>query len=122
MSYDFNYYTGADIEFTIQKPSKPVLSRNPDAAEARAFADKLEKYDVDIKSYNDVRQVYNEQRAVRLAEFKDKLRDDYDISQEQFNVLWDHADANISYGGLEEVFNLFDSCYEVATKFAALEK
>ena len=121
MNYDFDYYAGRDLQYP-SKPAKPKLDRDHTPAAARNYADDLEQYDRDLENYNSNLNYYKGQHNLRLKEFQDRLRDDYDITQAQFNVIWLHAWDHGHSSGLHEVYHYFDDFYEMASEFAALEK
>lgn len=121
MSYDFDYFSGNDLRYP-DKPAKPRLNKNPTPMSVREYADDLEQYEKDIENYNDDLSYYRNQKAARLNKFKNRLRDDYDITQAQFDVLWHHAWEHGHSAGLSEVDHYFDDFYDMASAFAALEK
>jgi hypothetical protein len=121
MSLDFDYYAGRDLQYPT-KPTKPKLDRDHTPAAARNYADELEQYEKDIENYNiDLLYVKNEQ-ALRMKKFQAVLRDHYDITEAQFNVIWHHAWDHGHSSGLHEVYHYFDDFYNMASEFAALEK
>jgi hypothetical protein len=121
MNYDFDYYSGSDIKYP-NKPSKPKLERNPSSIEARVFAEALEEYEREIESYDEDLSYYKHMKTARLNEFKTVLRDDHDITEAQFNVIWHHAWEHGHSTGLHDVCSYFEDFYELASEFAALEK
>jgi hypothetical protein len=121
MNLDFDYYNGKDLIYP-QKPSKPSLSRNPSAAEARDYADDLEVYEKQLESYKSDLAWYSEQQINRLLELQTKLRDEYGITGDGMLILWNKAYELGHSEGLNRVVGIFDELYEVASEFAALEK
>ena len=121
MSYDFDYYSGSDIRYP-EKPVKPRLERNPTAIEARAFADALEEYEREFKAYQEDKSFYQSQASSRKTEFKDKLKKDYDLSDEEFDVIWSEAYDRGHSGGLSEVYSYFDSLYDFVHKYMDANK
>lgn len=121
MNYDLHYYGAHDLLSPMQ-PTKPQLGRNPSSHDARAFADDLEAYERDLENYKDDLTYYREQKTARLNELKNRLRDDYDISDAQRDVLWRQAWEDGHSESLQRVVDLFESLYEMAAEFAALEK
>lgn len=121
MSYDFDYYSGLDIRYP-NKPTKPRLDKNAAPAAVRSYADELEQYERDIEKYRAELEHYNTSKHQRDALFRARLRDDYDITEAQFDVLWHQAWEHGHAAGLREVYNYFDDFYEMAAAFAALEK
>lgn len=115
--FDFDYYSGRDLMY----PSlikKPRLGSNATAQEHREYADLLKQYEKDNQARKAAVAEYNNAVAVRLEEFKNKLRDDYDLTQGQFDIIWMFAwERGHSYG-LQEVYHHFEEFYEMATKFA----
>lgn len=116
MSYDFQYYSGEMLR-TPTKPSKPRLERNPNAIEARAYADALEDYEREMKSYGENLGWYYKERGALLTKFQDKLRSDYNLSESEFSVLWNESYNRSHSGGLSEVYHEFDSLHEFVHKY-----
>lgn len=121
MSYDFDYYSGVDLVYP-QKPSKPSLSRNPSASEAREYADDLEYYETAMEEYKSDRAWYSTQQNNRLLELQTKLRDEYGITEAQMFILWNKAWEDGHSEGVQRVVGIFDELYSVASQFASLEK
>jgi hypothetical protein len=120
--YDYDYFEGKDLRYPA-KPVKPVLTRNPTAAEARAYANSLEGYERDLCAYKEDRDQYDREMTLRGQKLHDRIRDDYDITEDQFDLLWSKAvDRAHSSGSLEEAVANFEELYELAAQFAALEK
>ncbi len=120
MNYDFYYHSGKDLIYPA-KPTKPTLGRNPDAIEARAWADAMEEYEREMKGYTEARDEYTRSINGRLFELKTRLRDDYDITEAQMHLLWARAWEDGHAEGLHRVVGIFDELYDIASKFAALE-
>lgn len=116
MSYDFEYYSG-DMLRMPEKPTKPRMERNPTSIEARAYADALEEYESALASYNEDLGWYRSEKAGLLIKFQDKVRSDYGLSNEPFSVLWNEAYNRGHSGGLQEVYNEFDSLFEFLIKW-----
>jgi hypothetical protein len=121
MDYDFDYHSGNDLIYPA-KPTKPALGRNPDAIEARAWADAMEEYEREMKGYPEARDEYTRRINGRLFELKTRLRDDYDITEAQMHLLWARAWEDGHAEGLHRVVVIFDELYDIASQFAALEK
>jgi hypothetical protein len=121
MDYDFDYFNGQDLHYPV-KPAKPILGRNPNAIEARAWADAMEEYEREMKGYTENRDEYTRNINGRLFELKTRLRDDYDITEAQMHLLWARAWEDGHSEGLHRVVEIFDELYDIASKFAALEK
>ena len=121
MDYDFYYFAGQDLIYP-DKPTKPTLGHNPDAIEARAWADAMEEYEREMKGYAEARDEYTRSINGRLFELKTRLRDDYDITESQMHLLWARAWEDGHSEGLHRVVGIFDELYEIASQFAALEK
>lgn len=121
MNYDFDYYSGSELTYP-QKPYKPTLSRNPSPAEARNYADELEMYEKQMTEYKSNSDWYSEQQRNRLFELQARLRDDYNITKAQMFILWNRAWDGGHSEGLRCVVSLFDTYYDLASEFAALEK
>jgi hypothetical protein len=120
-AYDFDYYGGMDIVYPT-KPVKPVLGRNADSVEAMAWAEALAEYESELKSYKEDCAVYGQEAGHRLKELQERLRDDYNLTEAQFFVLWHRAWEHGHSAGLSEVYHYFNEFYELVTEFAALEK
>ena len=114
MSYDFDYYSGADLKYP-SKPTKPTLGRNPTAVDARAFADALEEYERALESYKEDKSYYNECVGARMNELREKLMKDYGMCRQEFDVIWNKA---WEFGnGLSEVYFHFDSLFDFVIKY-----
>lgn len=120
MSYDYDYYSGADLRYP--RRWKPTLVRNPSSCEARAFADDLEDYERNLESYKEDISYYKDQIGRRLDELKNKLIGEYVITEAQMCILWRRAWETGHSAGLHEVVNYFDEYYSMASEFAALQK
>lgn len=121
MDYDLDYFNGTDLHYPV-KPTKPTLGRNPDAIEARAWADAMEEYEREMKGYAENRDYYTRNINGRLRELKTRLRDEHDISEAQMHLLWTRAYEDGHSEGLQRVVAIFEELYELAAQFAALEK
>jgi hypothetical protein len=121
MDYDFDYFSGRDLHYPV-KPAKPTLSRNPNSIEARAWAEALEEYERELESYTENRDWYNSQINLRMKELHDRIRNDYDITDAQFAVLWHRAWEDGHSESLRRVVEMFDELYTMASEFAALER
>jgi len=105
-----------------ERPVKPRLEHNPTSIEARAYADALEEYETTLKSYDEDLGWYKSEKKILLTKFQDKLREDYDLSDSQFSVLWNEAYNRGHSGGLSEVYHEFDSLYEFVEKYPKVVK
>lgn len=119
MSYDFDYYRGTDLR-APSKPVKPTLGRNPNAIEARAFADALEEYEREFRAYEEDRSFYQRSVNVRAREFEDKLKKDYGLDDDEFAVIWSEAYNRGHSGGFSEIYSEFDSLFDFALKYAEI--
>jgi hypothetical protein len=120
MSYDYDYFRDEDLLYP-NKPHKPVLGRNPSAIDARAYADAMEEYERELEAYKEDRNWYDSQMRHRQQELMDRLRDDHDVSEAQFDLLWNKAWEDGHSEGLQSVVFRFEELYEIASKFAVLE-
>jgi len=120
MEYDFDYYGGKDLNYP-NKPTKPRLGATPTAAAARDYADELEAYEIKLKQYRDCYEDYTRSLNGRLFELKTRLRDHYDITDDQMHLLWARAWEDDHDEGLHRVVEIFDELYILASQFAALE-
>jgi hypothetical protein len=116
MSYDFEYYSGQMLRAPT-KPSKPGLSRNPTAIEARAFTDALEEYEREMRGYSENLGWYRSEKNVLLTKFKDKLKADYGLIDSEFDVIWEEAYDHSHSGGLHEVYYEFERLYKFMNKY-----
>ena len=120
MSYNFDYYSGKDIQYPT-RPKKPVLPTNPTPDELRAYADQLEIYDALKMEYNGNCSDYSLKMSDRLAEFKQALMVDYDLLKPQVDVIWGYAYDSGHSAGLQEVYNYFNTYYEMIITFNSLK-
>jgi hypothetical protein len=116
MSYDFQYYSGEMLRMP-EKPVKPRLERNPSSIEARAYADALEGYEREMKSYNENLGWYRSEKKLLLQRFQEELRTDFDLSESEFSVLWDEAYKHARSGNLSEVYHEFNSLHDLFRKY-----
>lgn len=116
MSYDFEYYSGEMLQVP-DKPLKPRLERNPTSIEARAYADALEEYESDLRSYNENLGWYRSEKAALRLKFIDKLKSDYGLCDVEFNLLWDEATSRKESDGLRCVYDEFDSLFNFVKKY-----
>lgn len=121
MTYDFDLYSGAHL-ITPTKPRKPTIGRNPSYIEARAFADALEEYEREFKGYEEDKRWYLSERSRLDTEFRGKLKKDYGLSDEEFDVLWSEAYEQGHSGGIREMYNHFDRLYEFVLKYNSIAK
>ena len=120
MDYDLDYYGGKDLVYP-KTPVKPRLDPKADSTTAMTYAQALAVYESAMISYREQRDEYSRQCGVRLDELQDRIRDDYDLSQGQFDLLWHKAWEDGHSNGLHSVVYYFEDFYELATKFAELE-
>lgn len=111
MSYDFEYYSGKHLKYP-SKPTKPTISRNPSANEARAWADALEEYEREMKSYDEDLSWYRSESRRLQNEFMDRLKKDYGLSDKAFDLVWSKAWERGHSAGLHEVYHEFDDLCE----------
>lgn len=121
MSYDFDYFSGTDIKSPV-KPTKPTLGRNPTAIDARAFADALEEYEREFRSYEEDKSYYQSQRTDRFNQFRVDLQKEYSLNDSEFNVIWSEAYDRGHSGGLQEVYGEFDRLFDFVVKYAETVK
>lgn len=117
MSYDFEYYSGKHLSYPT-RPTKPTISRNPSAIEARAWADALEEYERELKSYDEDLSWYRSESSRLHTEFMDKLKKDYDLSDKPFDLIWSKAWERGHSAGLHEVYHEFDDLFEFLIKWS----
>lgn len=121
MKYDFDYFSGTHLVVPV-KPTRPRLERNPSALDARAFADAMEEYERVFKGYEEDKGWYRSERSRLLFEFKDKIKKDYGLSDEGFDVIWYEAWDRGHSSGLSEVYSNFDALYDFAEKYSNVLK
>lgn len=117
MSYDFEYYSGKMLRMP-NRPVKPRLDRNPNAIEARAYADALEVYEREMKAYDENLSWYRSEAASLLTKFQNELKEDYSLSSAEFHVIWSEAYDRAHSGGLQEVYYEFERLYDFASKYS----
>ncbi len=117
MSYDFEYYSGKHLRYP-SKPSKPTISRNPSAIEARAWADALEDYEREIETYNEELSWCRSESSRLQTEFMDKLKKDCGLSDKAFDLIWDKAWERGHSAGLQEVYQEFDDLFGFLIKWS----
>lgn len=120
MSYNFDYYSGKDIQYPT-RPKKPVLPTNPTPDELRAYADQLEVYDALKMEYNEKVSDYHSKVNERLDKFQQVLMVDYNLLKPQVDVIWGYAWEEGHSAGLQEVYNYFDTYYEMILAFNRLK-
>ena len=120
MSYNFDYYSGKDIQYPT-RPKKPVLPTNPTPDELRAYADQLEIYDALKMEYNEKVSDYHSKVNERLDKFQQVLMVDYNLLKPQVDVIWGYAWEEGHSAGLQEVYNYFDTYYEMILAFNRLK-
>lgn len=117
MDWNFDYYEGRDLA-RPPKPSKPVLPANPSSAEAKLFATQLEKWEHDMRLCDDAVRMIRVEKERRMAEFRELIRDEYQLNNGQFVILWAYAWERGHSSGLPDVIGHFLEIFEVATAFA----
>lgn len=115
-SYDIDYYSGASLRMP-EKPTKPRLKTNPTAVEARAYADALEEYESEMRTYKENLGWYHHEQTDLLIKFQNKLREDYGLHSTEFDVIWDEAHGRSHSYGLQEVYYEFDRLYDFVKKY-----
>jgi hypothetical protein len=122
MSYDYDYYSGRDLVYPRQ-PSRPRLDakKTITSSDALRYAAELAEYEEEHIKFVASRNAYNEESNKRQGELMRKLEDDYDISPNQFRILWRRAWDDGHSEGLRRVVEMFEEYYELATEFAAAE-
>lgn len=117
MSYDYEYYSGVDIEYPM-RPRKPVLSRSPTAAEARSYATEIEVYENAKPAHDAEMKNYRAKMAERLASFQQELKQDFNLSDAEFDAVWSLAWDRGHSSGLHEVYCEFADLVTMAIDFA----
>lgn len=117
MSYDYDYYSGRDLEYPRLSVKRPIWKAKPTPAEARAYADGLEAYEAAKPAYDVAVSEYNEKINERLAAFRNELKIDYCLTDAEFAAIWTVAWDRGHASGLSEVVNEFDDLFNVAINF-----
>lgn len=120
MEYDLDYYGGRDLVYP-KTPIKPRLDPKANSDAALTYAQDLAVYEKEMVTYRELTGEYCRLSNQRLDELRDRLRDDYDLTQAQFDLLWHKAWEDGHASGLHEVLYHFEDLYELAAKFAELE-
>ena len=115
MSYDFDHYSGAHLKAPV-KPKKPVLGHNPTAIEARAYADALEEYERNMKSYKEDMSYHNHQKEELFNKFKTDVMFDYDLKELQFDLIWEYTPST----SLQETYCEFRRLHEFGEAYKRL--
>lgn len=120
MSYYFDYYSGKDIQYPT-RPKKPVLTSKPTPDDYRAYADQIEIYDAEKSEYNEKVSDYHSKVNERLDKFQQVLMVDYNLLKPQLDVIWGYAWEEGHSAGLQEVYNYFNTYYEMIITFNRLK-
>ncbi len=124
MNYDFDYYCGSDITVPT-KPAKPFLRGKHTSIEALAYAEHLVEYERDLAGYQEDESFYNYVLSTRKKQFVDILLTDYNLSKDEFTVVWEEA---IDHSGgdpeadLESIYTVFNSLMTFIDKYNAVRK
>jgi hypothetical protein len=121
MKLDFSYYSGNDLKYP-KSPQKPRMSSVASPTEIRAYADQIEQFEKEHEQYIQLRRTYYAETSKRLEELKEKLHEQYNVTEAQFNLLWSRAWEDGHSDGLRRVVEIFDDYYELAVDFAKLMK
>lgn len=116
MSYDFDHYSGKYLKSPV-KPTKPYLARNPTAIDARAFADSLEEYERNYEAYKEDLTYFNHCKKALFQELENRLKVEYDLSQDKFDLLWMNASDRRSSEDLSQTFDEFKELYNLVNKY-----
>jgi hypothetical protein len=114
--YDLNYYNGNDLVYP-KSPVKPYLMSGANSEEVLSYAKALAIYENALPEYRALARVYQNQSNLRIEELKVRMREDYELTQRQFDVLWSKAWEDGHACGLSEVIYHFDELYELASEF-----
>ena len=120
MDYDIDYYSGRDLVYP-KTPIKPRLDPKANSDAALTYARDLAVYEKAMVTYRELDAEYRRQTNQRLEELRNRLRDDYDLMQAQFDLLWHKAWEDGHASSLHEVLYHFEELYDLAAKFAELE-
>lgn len=96
------------------KPAKPQLDRNATSIEARAYADALEEYEAEMKSYTKSKNRYHEDSISLVAQFKLDLEHKFGtIGNPKADLLWAKAWSAGHGAGLGDVYAHYSELYEL---------
>ncbi len=122
-----DYYSGKDLTYPM-RPKRPTLAAMHTSQDARDYADAMGAFELELVNYYAEITDYHTKSMARQQELKDTLRDDYDLNDEQFSLLWNFAWEVCSLGGIEghsaglsEVVNRFENYYDLVNQFVNLE-
>lgn len=116
---DFDYYSGKDL--TLPKhPKRPALAAKHTSQEALAYSEALVDFESAMVNFHAEISDYNTKAMAREQELKDTLRNDYDLNEKQFNLLWNFAWEEQRSGGLQRVVELFNEYYDLTSSFVRL--
>ena len=116
MDFDLNYYSAEDL-FQPLRPSRPILEKTPTSKAALEFANELQEYENRIAEYNQQREENSKVRQERMLELEQNVRDQYGLTQAQFNVLWEKAWDDGHSEGLGRVLEIFDDLDTLVSEF-----
>ena len=117
---DFEYYSGRDLTWPA-RPKRPTLAPKHTSQDARDYADAMEQFESALVNYHAEMADYNTKTQAREQELKDRLRNHYDLNEDQFNLLWNFAWEEGHSAGLSEVVNRFEDYYDLVSQFVKLE-
>ena len=124
MNYDFDYYGGSDITIPT-KPAKPFMHDKHTSVDALAYAEHLVEYERDLASYQEDESLYNYVLSTRKKQFFDILLTDYNLSKDEFAVVWEEA---IDHSGgdpeadLDGIYSIFKILMALIDKYNAVRK
>lgn len=110
---DWDWYSGKDLEINRQKPIKPQLDHKKNgvtAADARKYADALERYEKEFSEYQNIYKEYRDQLSERYSAFRTDLFDEAKsewIKPPVFDIIYDRSYDCSHAHGFEEVYNEF---------------
>ena len=119
-----SYYEASDLVRPI-RPVKPQPPRvegpygpNPNAV--RMYADELEAYEKDMKSYDSNMEYYKDTIVKRRKEFYEDTYNDYvgvEMNKAQFDVIFSRAQEEGSSEGFYRVRDLVSEYYDMISLF-----
>lgn len=119
---DYTYYEGNDIPRPT-KPAKPLLpTRDADSDAYREYAYYLDTYKVALAKYNTDMANYHEAVNARHAEFREVLRQESGLNENQFSVLYNDAYMRGHADGFYYVEDIFDELLDMVREFNSYSK
>ena len=109
---EISYYSECGVYPKI--PQKPFLNQKATASDARAYADALEAFEIEMNSYEEKKNAYYKKQSELHEEFMKDLFEHFGVSQNPkarlcFEKAWDRGH---SYG-YEGVMSCFEDIVDL---------